>query len=435
MFFKRSYLRTVLLCAFITIALHAIPQNKQTDLNTKPQTKQSKPVINPPDSWLNFRGPIANGLPVHANPPLTWNTAENQNILWKTKVPKHGMSSPIVTHNRVFLTTADHEARHILCYDANTGKQHWQHDITEIPGSPHNGQLPEVLEETGYAAPTPATDGKHIVALFGTGELVCVDLNGKRKWAIHLGIPFNHYGHASSLIIHKNLVLIQMDQDKNAFLKAIHINTGKQAWHVKRTVVSWSSPILINNRGRPELILTNCKSIDSYDPNTGKQHWSIDGLRGEIATSPTYANGLLFITNENAAGLALDISNHNATPKIKWQWDDSLPDASSPVANDKYLIVPTAYGVVSCLDTTNGKLLWEHEFKTGFSSSPILVNDTVYILDYDGRTQIFKMHHTFKSLGTPTVNQPTFATPAFVNNRIYLRTLTHLFCISKPTNQ
>jgi outer membrane protein assembly factor BamB len=256
-------------------------------------------------------------------------------------------------------------------------------------------------------------------------------MKGERIWAKHLGIPKNHYGHASSLISHRNRLFVQYDQEDNSQLLAFDLPSGNPAWHVKRDVISWSSPILIDNKGRMELILTNSKAVDSYDPKSGKLLWHVECLGGEVAPSPTYADGVVCVANESATATAIDIRDHGSRPKILWQWDETLPDAASPLVNEDYLILPTAFGVVSCLDVKTGKVFWEHEFDDGFFSSPILVNDRVYIIDLNGRMQIFKMDDEFELLASSPIGEDAYATPAFVGDRVYIRGLMHLFCIEE----
>jgi len=383
------------------------------------------------ECWPSFRGPGANGHAAHANPPLSWSAKEAKNILWKTQAPKHGMSSPVVWANQLFLTGADALSRQIYCFDTDSGKLLWTHDVKNIPGSPPDGQLPGVLEETGFAAPTVTTNGRHVAAIFATGELVCVNLQGERVWAKYLGIPNNAYGHASSLIHHRHLLFVQYDQKENSQLLAFDLASGRPAWQVKRSAISWSSPILVDNQGRMELILTNGEAVDSYDPQSGRHLWQLACLAGEVAPSAAYCNGIVFVANEGAVATAIDIRNHDSKPKILWQWDETLPDAASPLANEQYLILPTAFGVVSCLNAKTGKLLWEHEFDDGFYSSPVLVNDRVYMIDLEGRMQIFRMDDAFESLGTAEIGEDAYATPAFVGDRIYIRGLMHLFCIAE----
>jgi outer membrane protein assembly factor BamB len=378
-------------------------------------------------NWPSFRGPNALGHAPYANPPLDWNAADGTGILWKIALPKHGMSSPIVWNDRIFLTGADEDSRQLYCVDADSGRLLWQHDVNGVAGAPDDGKIPDVLEETGYAAPTPTTNGRYVAAIFATGELVCVNLEGQRIWIKHLGIPHNYYGHASSLLCHENLLFVQYDQKENGQLLAFELTSGNPVWQTKRDAMSWSSPILADSKGKRELILTDSKAVVGYDPTSGKRLWRVECLDGEVASSAVSANGTVFVANEGAAASAIDVT----TPKkrILWQWDGALPDCASPVANENYLIVPTAFGLISCLDAKTGEVLWEHEFDRGFSSSPILVNDRVYIIDVSGTMQIFRMDDDFDLLGAADLGEPVYATPAFVDDRIYLRSLNHLFCV------
>ncbi|MBM4091189.1 MAG: hypothetical protein FJ276_17470, partial [Planctomycetes bacterium] len=133
-------------------------------------------------NWPSFRGPNALGHAVHADPPLKWSVADGTGIVWKVALPKHGMSSPVVWEDRIFLTGADEESRQLYCVDAHSGRLLWQHDVNGVPGSPDDGRIPAVLSETGYAAPTPTTNGTYVAGVFATGELVCVNFEGKRTW-------------------------------------------------------------------------------------------------------------------------------------------------------------------------------------------------------------------------------------------------------------
>jgi outer membrane protein assembly factor BamB len=417
----------------VSLVLRAVAEDKADQLAEKSVKNDAASGDVVLRNWPGFRGPNSLGHAKHANPPLEWSASEGANILWKTAIPKHGMSSPIVWKGRLFITSADEESRLIYCVDADSGKVLWQHEVTGVPEAPDDGKLPDALEETGYAAPTPTTNGQYVAAIFGTGELVCVNMEGKRVWVKHLGIPHNHYGHASSLLCHGNLVFVQYDQSRNAQLLAFDLASGRLAWQAKREAISWSSPILAENKGGTELILSNSKAVEGYDPVSGKSLWRVECLNGEVASSAAYANGTVFVANDGAVASAIDVASPNRT--TLWQWDGALPDAASPVANEQYLIMPTPFGVVTCLDVKTGKALWEHEFDQGFSSSPILVNDRVYLIDVAGRMQIFRMDDEFKLLGVADLGEPVYATPAFVDDRVYVRSLTHLFCIEREGSE
>jgi len=256
-------------------------------------------------------------------------------------------------------------------------------------------------------------------------------MEGKRIWARNLAPPSNPYGHASSLISNEELLFVQYDQQEDSELLAFDLASGDLAWEVKRTAISWSSPILIDNKGRMELVLTNGEAVDSYDPKTGKLLWHLKCLSGEVGPSAAYADGVVFAASEFATASAIDIGNHGSGPTILWQWDEILPDTASPLASRGYLILPSSYGAVACLDVKTGKVCWEHEFDVGFYSSPILVNDRVYIIDLSGTMQVFKMDDEFELLAASEIGEAAYSTPAFVGDRIYIRGLTHLFCIEE----
>lgn len=398
-------------------------------VNVTGSGKQQATVTELKKNWPGFRGFHSNGQASHATPPLTWSVKSGKNILWKTPIAKHGMSSPIVWKNRVFLTGANEESRDVYCFDAKNGELIWKHAVSGLPGEPVDSRLPRVLNETGFAAPTMTTNGHVIAAVFATGELVCLTMHGKRVWAKHLGVPINHYGHASSLICDDELLFVQYDQQENSKLVVFKMATGEAAWQADREEMSWSSPILIDNKGRAELILTDSKFVASYHPKTGERLWRVECLSGEVASSAAYDDGLVFVANEGAAASAIDIADHNQKPRIIWQWEESLSDASSPVANNGYLIVPTAFGVVTCLAARTGKVHWEYEFDHGFNSSPLLVDDRVYVIDLSGKTHVFKLGEKFESLGGGDIGEPAYATPAFEGKRMYIRGLAHLFCV------
>jgi outer membrane protein assembly factor BamB len=417
--------------AFVLIVFAVVPAAvAQTESARATSQSGVAPSDHRSKNWPSFRGAGGTGHAFNGNPPITWSAKGGKNILWKTAIARHGMSSPIVSGNRVFLTAADDVVRQVLCYETDTGKLLWHHDVSGIAGTPDQG-LPKVLEETGFAAPTAVTDGRQVAAVFATGELVCVNVKGERVWAKHLGIPKNHYGHASSLIAYGTLLIVQYDQKDDSKLLAFDFASGKPAWQAKRGAISWSSPILVENRGRMELILTNSKGVDSHDPKTGKHLWRVECLGGEVVSSAAYSDGVVFVASEGATAAAIDTSQHDAEPKILWQWEESLPDAASPLANKDYLIIPTGFGVVTCLDAKTGKVYWEHQFDKGFNSSPILVNDRVYLVDLSGTTQMFKLDKKFELVGTADLGEDVYATPAFVGGRIYIRGLTHLLCIAE----
>ncbi len=383
----------------------------------------------PPHAWPQFRGPDGNGIAGHTDAPLRWDGPKGENILWKAPVPRPGFNSPVVWEKRVFLTGSDKSAREIYCFDADTGALAWRHEARDVPGAP--AELPEVMESTGFAAPTAATDGKRVFALFATGDVVACAMDGTRAWARHLGAPKNPYGHASSLILFPSRLLVQYDGEKGGRLLALEPQTGKTVWDQARPVkISWATPIVVNTGARMEAILNSKPLLTSHDPVTGKLLWSINHLGGdgEVAPSPGYANGIVFAGTEHVAMAAVKLGD---PPRILWKHEDDLPDVSSPAATDKFVIMASSGGAVTCLEAATGKPAWRQEHKEGFYASPVLAGDRVYLTDKNGVTFVFKAAEKYEELARNVLGEKVSGTPAFPKGRIYIRGDKHLFCIGK----
>ncbi|MFC2101492.1 PQQ-binding-like beta-propeller repeat protein [Bacteroidota bacterium] len=376
---------------------------------------------------LTFRGPDGNGVVFGKNFPVSWNGATGANIKWKAQIRLPGYNSPIVWKNRVFLSGASANKREVYCFDAATGEFVWLTDVSMVPGTP--ATAPKVDRETGLAAPTMTTDGQRVYAIFATGDLVALDMNGKIVWSKNLGLPVNHYGHSSSLIMYRNLLLVQWDQSKGASVKAFDGATGNLVWDSPRSVrVSWASPVLVNTGSRSELILSADPSVAAYDPATGKELWKLDCIFGEVGASIAYAAGRVFATNEYAKTVAIALG---ATPKVLWELTDYMSDIPSPVATDKYLFLVTSYGVVVCYDALTGEEYWVNEMDENTYASPVLVGDRIYLLDKSGVMHIFKADKVFTSVGEPALGEESVCTPAFVGGNIYIRGDQNLYCIGK----
>ncbi len=374
-----------------------------------------------------FRGAEGNGVAAQKNTPTDWNGAGGKNVVWKVKVPKAGFSSPIIWGNQLFVTGADAQARMVYCYDKNTGKLLWEAAADNIQGSP--SAMPKVTADTGLAAPTMATDGRAVFAIFATGDVIAIDMSGKRLWARNLGVPDNHYGHGSSLIIYKDKLLIQYDTNRSGKLIALSTQNGTTVWETARnSKISWSSPILVNTGSRTEVILTTNPNVNGYNPETGKELWNIACLSGEVGPSAGYADGMVFAANEYAKLVGIKIG---ATPEIVWEADEYLPEVSSPLAVNGLLYIATTYGVFACLDAKTGEKLWEQEYGDAFYSSPIYADGKVYITDMSGKTHIVKATKDYQLIGTPELGEKSVCSPVFADGKVYLRGMNNLYCVGK----
>jgi len=372
-----------------------------------------------------FRGPYGLGISYHKNIPVDWDGATGKNVLWKIPIPLPGFNSPVIWDNLLFITGADKDNQSVYCYDMNTGKLIWEHEVTGISRPP--GSIPKPTDDTGYAAPTVVTDGRYVYAIFATGDLVCIDLKGTRVWVRNMGIPDNHYGHSSSLMLWKDLLFIQFDTNEAGKVMALNALSGETTWETNRTSkISWASPILADQGDHFELVLSSSPLVAGYDPENGKELWSLECLMGEVGPSPAFHNGVIYASNEYANLVAIKPGNQDL---VLWETNEYLPEVASPVAVDGLLFLGTSYGVIACFDTSNGEILWEYECDQGIYSSPVIAENKVYFLDMDGIMHIFSVDKTLKLIGEPKLGESAVSTPAFSNGKIFLRGYDHLYCI------
>ena len=401
-----------------------------TEAATPAAATEAKPAALPTQAELKanypfFRGPFGYGVAFQKNTPTDWNGAGGKNVVWKVKVPKAGFSSPIIWGNQLFVTGADQQSRMVYCYDKNSGKLMWEAAADNIQGSP--SAMPKVTADTGLAASTMATDGRAVFAIFATGDVLALDMVGKRLWARNLGVPDNHYGHGSSLIVYKNKLLIQYDTNRAGKLIALDTQTGNTAYEVLRnSKISWSSPILVNTGSRTELIMTTNPNVNGYDPETGKELWNIACLSGEVGPSAGYADGMVFAANEYAKLVGIKVGG---TPEIAWEADEFLPEVASPLAVNGLLYVATSYGVLACYDAKTGEKLWSQELGGSFYASPVFADGKVYVTDMTGKTYIVKATRDYQLIGTPEIGEKAVCSPIFQDGKVYLRGMNNLYCI------
>ncbi|MBN1465277.1 PQQ-like beta-propeller repeat protein, partial [candidate division KSB1 bacterium] len=378
------------------------------------------------DNWPTFRGPEGIGIAYHTKVLTSWNGETGENIKWKTSVPRPGLNSPIIWEKKIFMAGADEEFQEVYCYDADSGDLLWTTELNDIAGSPE--EAPDATQDTGYAAPTMATDGERVFVIFATGDLACLSFDGDLLWSKNIGVPDNHYGHASSLFTFQDRLLIQYDTNASRQILALHSATGEQIYATPRNDVqiSWASPVLVNTGPRIEFILSSNPFVISYDPENGQEYWRVECLDAEVGPSVAYSEGWIFAVNEYAvlAGIKLD-----ETPHIAWKYEDDLSEASSPVAIRDLLFLASSYGTVTCFSAHTGEVNWSHEFDDGFYSSPIVAGDNVFLMDRDGVVHVFKAAGQFESVADNVLGEKADTIPAFMHDRIYIRGEEHLFCI------
>ena len=390
-----------------------------------PATSEEPQPVVPKITHNAFRGNYSNGVSAAKGIPVKWDLGSGTNIAWKKEIPRPGHNSPIINGNHVFFTGADEQARELYCYDLTTGEQRWSLAATNIPGSP--SVMPKVTEDTGLASSSVATDGNRVCAIFATGDVVCADMDGKQLWAKNLGVPDNHYGFVSSLLIFGNTLFIQYDNNKDPKLIALDVANGNQRWVKNRPgKICWSSPSIAYVNRKPQLILMGNPAITAYDPNSGEQLWQVDCMGGEVCSCPCSIDGVIFEANEYAKLVAIN----GADGKVLWESSDYLPEVSSPVATKDHLYVATSYGVLAAYDTKTGALAKEHELNVEFYSSPMIVEGNLYLFSNDGKMHIFSTDNEFNLLSSFETGERTMATPAFTDGKIVVRTEKSIYCVA-----
>jgi len=385
-------------------------------------------------NWASFRGPNGAGISTHTNVPTRWSGKTGEGILWKTEIPLPGNNSPVIWGDRIFLSGADPNSRQVFCFDTSSGGLLWKGDILGLPKS--NEEPLEIMEDTGFAAPTVATDGRRVYAIFATGDVGCFDFKGKKIWEKNLGRPDSSYGYASSLAMYQNLVLIQYDQggveDEKSELIAVDGFSGRIAWQTKRPVGnSWSSPIVASIGEQFQVITCGDPWVVAYNPADGAELWRVNCLSGDIAPSAICANGLVLVIEPYSKLVAIKPDGKGDVTKthIAWISEEGGPDICSPVSNGKSVFLLATEGLLESYNVSDGKRLWEKDMKEYFLASPSLVGDKLYLLSEKGVMFIAEAESEYKELAKCELDEKCHASPAFADGRIYIRGLENLYCI------
>ena len=386
------------------------------------------------EDWPCWRGPRGDGTSRETNLPTEWSDTEN--VAWKVAVPGTGHSSPVVLGDKIFLTTAleDEQKRVLLCLDRRNGKQLWQSDVLSAP-------LEGKHELNSYASATPATDGRHVYVSFLEQphiRLICFDLNGNEVWRKSPGTFSSIHGFCSSPLLFKDLVILNCDQDADAWIVAYNKATGAERWRTDRPnkTRSYCTPLIVEAAGKTQMILSGSKSVASYDPDTGKQHWVIDGPTEQFVAGVVYAQGIVFVTGgfPELHVLGVDPSGSGNVTKshVKWRDHRGVSYVPSPVADEQWFFIVADNGIASCFEAKTGKVKWKERLGRRHSASAVYADGHVYFLDDDGETHVVNAGPEFELVSNNPLGEPAFASPAVSRGEIFIRTTKHLWCIGNP---
>ena len=398
------------------------------------------------EDWPGWRGPRADGTVLDTGYPLTW--SDKQNVKWKTPLPGGGHSSPIVSKGKVFVTgCVEAEQRRVLyCLDRTGGKILWDETLLKVPLEYKHG-------ENSFASSTAATDGERVYVTFfeqhrarvfgrelkgkGFAHVYCYDTAGKKLWEKVPGEFYSVHGFCSPPTLYNDLVIVNCDQDAKAYLVAFDKRTGEERWRADRPnkTRSYCPPVVIEAAGRKQLVLTGSKSVASYDPDTGKQLWVIDGPTEQFVSSMVYHDGVLLMT----AGfpehwvMAIDPAGSGNVTKTHTLWSKQKEGGyvPSPVAYRGMLFLVDDDGAASCWDVRTGERYWKETLrKRRHHASAVVADGRVYFTDDDGITRVVKADKEFDILATNPLGEKVMASPAFSDREIFIRSEKHLWCIA-----
>ena len=401
--------------------------------------------------WPQFRGPAASGIGT-GNPPLEWNTETGKNVLWKREIPGLAHSSPIVWGARIFLTSAvpakgesalklglygdvmpvegeGPQSFNVYCVERKTGKILWER--TAISGQPKIKRHPK----STHANPTPATDGKHVVASFGSEGLFVYDFEGNLLWKKNLGVldsgffrvPEAQWGFASSPIIHERMVIVQADVQKDSFLAAFDVGTGRELWRTPRKEApTFSTPTAIGT----QIVVNGWKEIAGYDSRTGKRLWQMEGAGDIPVPTPVSADGLIVLTSAHGGGRPIYALRPDGTRA--WSQERAGNYMQTPVLDGGLGYFCFDNGVLTVFQLRTGEQVYQQRLGgggSGFSSSPVAAAGRLYITNEEGRTYVLALGARHNLLAENELGEAVMATPAIVDGVLYIRGRKHLFAI------
>ncbi|MBN1816340.1 MAG: PQQ-binding-like beta-propeller repeat protein [Sedimentisphaerales bacterium] len=371
------------------------------------------------------------GTSLEKEVPVHWSQTEN--VAWKTPIPGQGHASPIVWGDRIFLVTAEKSSqeRILLCLDAKTGQLVWQRTVLTAP-------FERLHNLNSQASSTPATDGERVYVSFLDRDrmfIAAYDFAGNEVWAVRPGVFSSVHGYCSSPILWKDKVIVNGDHDGPGYLVALDCRTGKTIWQTPRpnNTRSYCTPILEYIDGRNQMILSGSKCVASYDPDTGQQHWIIDGPTEQFVASLVYNGKMLFLTcgfpDLYMLGIRPDGHGNVTQTNELWRRDQDCSYVPSPIAFGPYFLVVSDSGVASCLQADDGQLVWRERLKGRHSASLVSANELVYFLSDRGVMTLVRPGPEFEKVAENELGEDTNASPAISNGQMYLRGDRHLFCI------
>ncbi|MDA8562964.1 PQQ-binding-like beta-propeller repeat protein [Mariniblastus sp.] len=437
------------------------------------------------ENWAHWRGPTGNGVALNATPPIEW--SDTKNVKWKVEIPGKGSGSPVIWENKVFVVSGISEAAaanvaaapaqqrsreerprgdgaqggqrqrrqrggrggrgggapptmtqfNLYCFDRETGKQLW--DKTAAQVVPHQG----VHGTNNFASASPCTDGQHVYAFFGSRGLFCYTMDGELKWEKHFGKmeTRNGFGEGASPTLAGDKIIVPWDHEGQSAVYALNKLTGDIVWETARDEpTEWATPLIVDHDGKQQVILNGQNKARAYDLETGEELWQCGGQTERPCASPVTIDDMVVIGSGHRGSFmgAFKLGGEGdiaGTDKVAWSIDRNTPDIASPIlSEDRLYFYKQKTGILSCLDVTTGEPHYSATRIKGIKStyaSPVVAGGYVFLTGRSGTTVVIKDADNLEVVATNSVGEGVDATPAPVDNELFIRGEKHLFCIAK----
>jgi outer membrane protein assembly factor BamB len=403
-------------------------------------------------NWPQWRGPLATGEALSGNPPIEW--SEQNNIKWKIRLTGTGKSTPAVWGNHIFVTAAQTTGDDVIksgivtaskpvkflviAVDRETGKVIWERLAREeIPHQTRN-------DMGAWATASPITDGERVYAFFGSRGLYCYDLKGTLIWEKDFGDmdTGGDMGEGVSPVLYKDKLIVIWDHYGEDFIAALEARTGKEIWRKKRDErISWTTPLVVEDAGRVQVITVAEKWIKSYDITNGDVIWQTEGIRYNNISTPVAADGIVYVGSGLQEGWIKAIRLNGAkgditgTSSVLWSFEKFYPYVPSPLVMGGLLyFTKDRVGFLTCLDAATGQVHYSNTRLQGIRhifASPAGVKDRIYFLGQNGVTIVIRHGPEFHVLSKNTLEDEFDTSPVIVGDEIYLRGDRYLYRISK----
>jgi outer membrane protein assembly factor BamB len=386
-------------------------------------------------NWPGWRGPYHDGVSPEKGLPTRWSATEN--VRWQAELPGAGVSAPVVWGEHVFVTASDGrlgDRLHLLCFHRASGKELWH--LRFFGSAVSEGQF----APGGMAVPTPATDGERIYALFGTGDLVCVDTAGRPVWVRSLAQeygPFrNRWGMSASPTLCGALLVVQVDHPAGSYLLGVEAATGANRWRTRRDAsVNWCSPVPIRVGERLQIVAAGTYALRGYAADTGEELWSLQGLQMQCIPTPVASGDRLFAAGgRNSSVLSVRLADaHGDRMQAHLAWTArSGTNIPSPLVLNGLVYCVEDGGFANCFQADGGERVWRERLGGGkYSASPVAGDGKVYFASQSGRVTVIRAGSKFEVLARNDVGEAVVASPALSQGSLFLRGDRHLYCIGE----